>query len=232
MKNNDIRSTLFEVLGCKIDEELQNDILEFINCEIAVEVEGLLSYLYSISVEDVLYWLHEYESKWNPSSMIYQIVVNDLMYYIDVEADEICEKYSIILNGATTVSNGGTAYFIVAQHDADLSKGGIYQIRNMRNNRIYVGSAKKFRKRWREHRNGLNGNYHGNDHLQKSWKLNGENKFTFEVIEYIDDYDSLFEREKYWLEKLEVTNKNIGYNIYPYPIGYMAGHYPDETKKK
>lgn len=190
-------------------------------------------------MEDVLEWLEEYEAKWSPASKIHEIVVEELMYFIETN-DEI--YFNILSNGylennntqktKKIVSNGGITYSIEPFEIADMSKGGIYQIRNLINNKIYVGSTIVFRKRWREHRNGLNGEYHGNDYLQNSWNLHGDNNFTLDIIEYVADSNSLFERERYWLEKLNVTNDSIGYNIYPYPIGYMAGHYPEETRKK
>jgi hypothetical protein len=71
-----ITSLLFEILGSEVDEELERDILCFINEEIAVEENDLFGYFRKISVEDVLHWLEEYEENWNPASKIYEKVLD------------------------------------------------------------------------------------------------------------------------------------------------------------
>ncbi|MGF9774798.1 GIY-YIG nuclease family protein [Priestia aryabhattai] len=60
--------------------------------------------------------------------------------------------------------------------------GFIYVITNKINGKKYIGQAKDYRKRRREHRNDLKGKRHHNKHLQRAWDKYGENSFTFEVI--------------------------------------------------
>lgn len=222
-------SKLIEVLACEINEELEKDILEFLNGEVAVEEKDLFNYFQELSIEDILLWLEEYEEKWNPSSRIFTIVLEELQFNGQIFRENTLKSKRETLN---IYSNEGINYSVIAFDIAVLKRGGIYQIRNMLNNKIYVGSAKNFKKRWREHRNGLNGRYHGNQYLQNSWNLYKDANFNFEIIEYIDDTDSLFLREKYWLERLNVTDDKNGYNIYPCPIGFMTGQYPEETRMK
>lgn len=65
---------------------------------------------------------------------------------------------------------------------------GIYQIRNLKNGKIYIGSTVKngFKLRWYDHRKTLRKNCHDNDRLQKSWNKHGEQNFIFEILEQID----------------------------------------------
>ncbi|MGN7175051.1 hypothetical protein [Cytobacillus sp. SAFR-174] len=78
---NQKRALLFEVLASEIDEELEKDMLEFINVESAIEEEDLFNYFQGISCEDILYWLEEYEAKWNPDCRIYEIVNDQINFY-------------------------------------------------------------------------------------------------------------------------------------------------------
>ena len=61
--------------------------------------------------------------------------------------------------------------------------GGIYGIRNIANNKIYIGLSSDIYKRWKTHRNNLNKGKHINDHLQSAWNEYGENSFDFFIIE-------------------------------------------------
>ncbi|WP_157778132.1 hypothetical protein [Parageobacillus thermoglucosidasius] len=56
MSKNQIKIApfLFEILGSEIDEEIERDILRFINEEIAVEENDLFSYFQKISSEGIL----------------------------------------------------------------------------------------------------------------------------------------------------------------------------------
>jgi group I intron endonuclease len=94
-------------------------------------------------------------------------------------------------------------------------KHGIYKITNKKNNKIYIGSAINLSRRWHEHTNYLNINKHFNRYLQNSWNKYGKDSFTFEVIEFVEDENKLLEREQFWIDKLNVIDKNIGYNINP-----------------
>lgn len=88
---------------------------------------------------------------------------------------------------------------------------GIYKI-NFSNGKIYVGLSKAIRTRIL-------------DHLSKDFKEHPElpisraiNKYGIQDVEILEDCSSLNrielqEREKYWIEKLDATNPNIGYNI-------------------
>jgi group I intron endonuclease len=64
-----------------------------------------------------------------------------------------------------------------------LKNCGIYIIRNLVNDKIYVGSSVNIKKRFNQHKNSLRKNKHHNKYLQKSWNKYKEESFEFIVIE-------------------------------------------------
>jgi group I intron endonuclease len=99
---------------------------------------------------------------------------------------------------------------------ADARASGIYQIRNIVNGKRYVGSAVNLRARWRQHQCELRKGRH-NPHLQSSWRKHGAGAFVFEIIERIDDVNTLIEREQHFIDTLHpefniapVAGSNLG----------------------
>jgi group I intron endonuclease len=80
-------------------------------------------------------------------------------------------------------------------------KNVIYKIRNVTNEKFYVGSTNNTRERFRAHRNKLRGNKHHCKHLQAAWNKYGEDCFKFEVIEQVASSDLLFAAEDIWLSE-------------------------------
>ena len=96
--------------------------------------------------------------------------------------------------------------------DIDLrNKSGIYQIRNLVNNKIYIGSSINLRKREKEHFRDLKNCKHHSKKLQRAFNKYGEQNFIFEIIEFIEDKSKLLEHEQYWMDRFNVVKK--GYNI-------------------
>ena len=62
---------------------------------------------------------------------------------------------------------------------------GIYLIRNIENNKIYIGSTKHLEKRRDEHYSALYNKKHANIKLQASYDIHGPTKFTFEILEIL-----------------------------------------------
>jgi group I intron endonuclease len=60
---------------------------------------------------------------------------------------------------------------------------GIYQIRNLTNEKVYVGSTNCLRRRRSEHFRWLRKGAHPNPILQRAWVKQGEASFAFEVLE-------------------------------------------------
>lgn len=109
-------------------------------------------------------------------------------------------------------------------------KSGIYQIRNLVNGKIYVGSAVNLRRRKREHFNRLKNNKHPNIKLQRAYKKYGENNLVFEIIELVPNKEQLLDREQYYIDHLNSVNK--GYNICPVAGSSLKVKRSDETKAK
>lgn len=90
---------------------------------------------------------------------------------------------------------------------------GIYCIKNIINNKKYIGSSKSIRSRVKKHISLLSRGKHENKHLSSSVYKNGLNNFTFYVLEVVQDIDKLFEREQYYLDLHRSYNKDAGYNM-------------------
>jgi group I intron endonuclease len=92
--------------------------------------------------------------------------------------------------------------------------GGIYQILNLKTNKIYLGSAQSFRRRWKDHINYLMLKKHSSPLLQKSFDKHGKDNFIFQIIEIIKfpTRKNLLSREQYFLDKIQPFEEN-GYNI-------------------
>ncbi len=98
-------------------------------------------------------------------------------------------------------------------------KAGVYQIRNLKNNKLYIGSAAAgFRDRWSLHLKQLRNSQHHSVHLQRAWNKYTEEVFIFEVLEECSPEQCL-DREQYYLDTLLFANCNdkrfnqLGYNI-------------------
>lgn len=59
---------------------------------------------------------------------------------------------------------------------------GVYQIKNISTGSIYIGSSKRIKKRFAEHKSALSKNKHQNRHLQASWNKHGVHNFTYTVL--------------------------------------------------
>ncbi|RAP27857.1 hypothetical protein C2W64_00676 [Brevibacillus laterosporus] len=88
--------------------------------------------------------------------------------------------------------------------------GGVYQIKNIRNQKVFVGSTLNLKMM-----NGrlfqLKTGSHQNKQLQQEWNEYGEEAFIFEVLEelkektegYFDPADELSKMHEKWLVKLQ-----------------------------
>ena len=90
---------------------------------------------------------------------------------------------------------------------------GIYQIKNIINGKIYIGSSVDIDTRWTEHKRDLRMNEHRNKRLQNSYNKYGANNFVYEILELLESKENLYTREQWWLDNLNACDKNIGYNI-------------------
>lgn len=80
----------------------------------------------------------------------------------------------------------------------------IYKITNIINNKIYIGQTTK----------SIDTDYLGSGNIIiKAVKKYGKESFVREILEILDDLNKLSEREIYWIEYYNSTDRNIGYNI-------------------
>jgi len=124
----------------------------------------------------------------------------------------------------------------------------IYRIVNSVNNKCYVGQTTVFRKRLSKHYGALSNNKHVSLYLQRSFNKHGVDNFYVEILE-VTTKELICEREIYWIEKFDSSNRDLGYNILvntPSPwygkrsllhcqrisAALLGKHVSDETKKK
>lgn len=107
---------------------------------------------------------------------------------------------------------------------------GIYGIRNINTDIIYIGKSSRIGRRWDWHLNQLRKGNHFNTHLQASWLKHGERNFVFEIIEDLSNCDKL--EQKYELNMAEAKALIIfeGKN-YNFTIGGDGGVVPGPLTK-
>ncbi len=96
---------------------------------------------------------------------------------------------------------------------------GVFQIRNMANEKMFVGSALNLPGIFNRHRLELRMGSHKNLKLQTEWNEFGADKFAFEILDELTpvsdplhDYrEDLEQLEDLWLEKLQPYSEQ-GYN--------------------
>lgn len=115
---------------------------------------------------------------------------------------------------------------------------GIYKIRNVENNKVYIGSSLNLDRRFTDHKYILRKNKHHSPILQRAWNKHGESNFEFSIIEYCSE-EELISREQYWLNVLLKADEYIdkkskffienGYNILPKSTKGFSGRHSKET---
>lgn len=111
-----------------------------------------------------------------------------------------------------------------------MNKIGVYQIKNLVNNKIYIGSTtQSFIKRLSVHLNHLYKGTHHSIILQRAWDKYGEENFEFSILELCKNNSIVLEREQYWLDKLKPYNRNIGYNILTKSNNSQGYRHTEET---
>lgn len=105
------------------------------------------------------------------------------------------------------------------QYKQTLPPMGIYQIKNLINGKIFIGSSKNLHGKSNSYKFQLNSGLHINRDLQEDYIKYGEQNFTFEILDTLEPKDDpaykydedLKTLEDLWLEKLQPFDEK-GYN--------------------
>jgi group I intron endonuclease len=97
----------------------------------------------------------------------------------------------------------------------------VYKTTNLINGKIYIGQDSK-----------NNPNYIGSGKIIKlAIKKYGKNNFIKEILEHCNTKEILDNKEKYWIQKYNSTEKSIGYNITKGGEGCLGLKHSEETKE-
>lgn len=83
-------------------------------------------------------------------------------------------------------------------HNTWKNKSGIYCIKNIKNNKCYVGSSKNIKNRLTNHKTQLLHQKHDNSYLQNAVNKHGLHSFICFVLEYCS-LEDLISKEQYWI---------------------------------
>lgn len=108
-----------------------------------------------------------------------------------------------------------------------MKKCGIYQIRNLINNKVYIGQSIDLRKRKSVHWNLLKNNKDTNIHLQRAYNKYGKENFVFEIVLYCEDYELL-----YYEDGIKNIYKDNCYNIRECSCSNAGIKFSEEVKFK
>lgn len=120
---------------------------------------------------------------------------------------------------------------------------GIYEIINRLNGKRYIGSAKEFKERWRNHVSSLKSDKHQNKHLQNSFnkfinELGNDNFIEFHIVEIMKNStkEERLIREEFWINVAKENNIDL-YNNQLDPTKEASDRSchsltPEETSKK
>lgn len=108
---------------------------------------------------------------------------------------------------------------LIKQYKETLQPMGVYQIKNLVNGKIFIGSSKNLPGKINGQKFQLNLGSHPHEELQKDYNEAGEANFLFEILDYLEpkedkNYDYTEDLEilkEMWMEKLD-TKSPSGYN--------------------
>jgi group I intron endonuclease len=108
---------------------------------------------------------------------------------------------------------------------------GVYIIKNTVNGKVYIGSSQDVERRWRRHRNDLNGLKHHSRHLQRAWTLDGADAFVF-IIAVTGEESELLELEQKVLTQYQAHDPSFGYNVSAIVGSRRGVKHSDEVREK
>lgn len=93
---------------------------------------------------------------------------------------------------------------IIKDAKTEILNFGVYYIKNLTSDKLYIGCTTDLCNRWSQHKSTLRKNKHHNIHLQRAW-----NKYGIESFEKKD----VFKQEDYWVKLYKADKSRFGYNI-------------------
>jgi group I intron endonuclease len=111
-----------------------------------------------------------------------------------------------------------------------MNQSGIYQIQNLINGKVYIGSAIDLYAREYEHFRTLKINIHHSYKLKNAVNKYGIENFEFSVIEYVDNIDNLIKTEQFYIDAFDAVNN--GYNVCEKAGSTLGFRHSGETKEK
>lgn len=103
----------------------------------------------------------------------------------------------------------------------------VYLIFCLVDDRRYVGSSTRGRRRWAEHRHQLRKGIHDNNFLQKAFSKYGEATYQFSILEVVADPAKLLEREQFWIDTIQPE-----YNLASTAGSAGLGHVQSDEEKE
>ena len=102
--------------------------------------------------------------------------------------------------------------------------GYVYKTTNLINGKIYIGQ---------HHSEIFDENYYGSGvRFTNVFNKYGKDNFICELLEECSSEDELNEREQYWIEHFNATDRNIGYNLMSGGYKVRGIKHSEETKQK
>ena len=112
------------------------------------------------------------------------------------------------------------------------SNSGIYEIKNVVSETIYIGSAIDINRRFGEHKKHLRHGKHKNKYLQSAWDKYGEDKFVFTVIMSCESDVLIIEEQKSINNAVLRYGWNSLYNLNPIAGSRLGAKLSEESRKK
>lgn len=108
---------------------------------------------------------------------------------------------------------------------------GVYQIKNLRNGKAYIGSSSNIEARWRTHRSSLNKGKHHSAALQRAWEKYGQEAFEFTILEVVECQKRRLVVETEFIASTRSADGRHGYNCLAVG-GSPVGHKHTEESRR